>query len=159
MCTPLQGRIGMVRIAQSIEVERPIEEVFAFVTRFENLPRWEAGILEAGQLAPGPLGVGVRGRDVRQFLGRRTETTYEVTEHELPRRFAVRSLSGPVSVRASYTFEPVGAGTHVRSVAELALGGPVRLLAPLVTRVMQRQHAKDLRRLKAVLEAGRSADR
>jgi uncharacterized membrane protein len=146
--------MNMVRIAQRVEVARPIAEVFAFVTRFENLPRWEAGILEARQLAPGPLDVGARGRDVRRFMGRRTETTYEVVAHEPPRRFAVRSRSGPVPVQAGYTFEAVGTGTRVRSVAELTLGGPARLLAPILTRVLQRQHARDLRRLKTVLEAG-----
>lgn len=147
----------MVRIAQSLEIERPIDEVFGFVTRFENLPAWEEGILEAGQTSSGALGVGARGRDVRRFMGRRTETAYEVTEYKPPQRFVVCSLTGPVPVRAGYTFEPAGAGTRMRSVAEITLRGPLRLLAPILSRVMQRQHAKDLRRLKAVLEAGTSA--
>ena len=90
----------MVRIDQQVLVERPIAEVFAYLSHFENIPQWESGILEANQLSPGPLGVGARGRDVRQFFGKRTETTYEVTEHDPPRKFAVRSLSSPVPVRA-----------------------------------------------------------
>jgi carbon monoxide dehydrogenase subunit G len=142
----------VVTIEQSIDIDRPVQEVFAFLTPFENIPRWESGILEASQTSPGPLAVGARGRDVRQFLGRRTVTEYEVTACEAPTRFAVRSLSGPVSVRASYTLEPRGEGTRLRSRAELRLPGPVRLLAPLIRPIMQRRHANDLRSLRVLLE-------
>src|SRR5262245_60415737 len=114
-----RGRGGMVRVEQSIEIARPIEDVFAFLTPFENLPRWEAGILEAGQTTPGPLAVGVRGRDVRRFMGKPTATEYEVTDYAPPTRFAVRSVAGPTPVEASYTFTESASGTRVLSQAEL----------------------------------------
>jgi uncharacterized membrane protein len=143
----------MVRVEQSVVIDRPIEAVFAFLAPFANIPRWEAGILEAGQVSPGPLGVGARGRDVRRFMGRRVETTYEVTEYAPPARFAVRSLAGPTPVAARYTLERLAGGTRVRSEADLAIGGPMRLVAPLLSRLLGRQHARDLQRLKGLLEA------
>jgi hypothetical protein len=143
----------MVRIEQSVEIDRPIEDVFAFMTNFENITSWEAGILEAGQVTPGPLGPGARGRDVRKFMGKPTETVYEVIAYAPPHKFAVRSLSGPTPVEASYAFESVANGTRVLSVAELGIGGLMRIASPLLGRLINRQHAQDLRKLKAVLEA------
>jgi uncharacterized protein YndB with AHSA1/START domain len=142
-----------MRIAASLTIGRPAAIVFDFLTAWENIPRWEAGVQEAAQTTPGPPGVGARGRDRRRFLGRTTETAYEVTAYEPPRVFGVRSLSGPVPVRASYTLAPVPGGTRLDSVADFGVGGPMRLLAPLLGRVIQRQHERDLRRLKALLEA------
>jgi carbon monoxide dehydrogenase subunit G len=142
----------MVRVEQSIEIARPIEEVFAFLTPFENLPRWEAGILEAGQTTPGPLAVGARGRDVRHFMGKPTETVYEVMDYAPPTHFAVRSVAGPTPVTASYTFAASASGTRVHSQAKLGIGGLMGLLSPLLSRMIGRQHAKDLQTLKLVLE-------
>jgi Polyketide cyclase / dehydrase and lipid transport len=110
-------------------------------------------VLEAAQTTPGPPGVGARGRDRRRFLGRTTETEYKVTAYDPPRVFGVRSLSGPVPVRASYTVAPGSGGTRVESVADFDVRGPMRLLAPLLGRMIQRQHERDLQRLKELLEA------
>jgi uncharacterized membrane protein len=142
----------MVRIEQRVVIDRPIEEVFSFMTDFANITRWETGILEAGQVTPGPLGLGARGHDVRKFMGKRAETVYEVTEYAPPGRFAVRSLSGPTPVEASYAFESAEGGTRVLSVADLGIGGLMKIASPLLGRMINRQHAQDLRKLKAVLE-------
>src|SRR5690349_17281206 len=125
----------MVHIEQSVVINRPVEEVFDFLSHFENITRWEAGILEASQVSPGPLGVGAQGRDVRKFMGKPTETTYEVTEYAPPRRFAVKSVAGPTPVTASYTFEQATGGTRLLSQADLGMGGALKLLSPLLSRV------------------------
>jgi hypothetical protein len=65
----------------------------------------------------------------------------------------VRSLSGPVPVRASYTFAPVSGGIRLESVADFDVRGPMRLLAPLLGLIIRRRHERDLQRLKALLEA------
>jgi carbon monoxide dehydrogenase subunit G len=146
----------MVRVEQTIEIARPIEDVFDVLTPFENLPRWETGILEAGQTTPGPLGIGARGRDLRRFMGKPTETVYEVTDYARPTRFAVRSVAGSTPVEARYTFTASAAGTRVQSRAELGIGGLMGLFSPLLRRMINRQHAKDLQQLKVVLETAPS---
>jgi len=39
-------------------VDRPVEEVWDFISTFENTTRWSRGVLEARQTSDGPLGVG-----------------------------------------------------------------------------------------------------
>ncbi len=69
-------------------------------------------------------------------------------QYEPSTKFAVRSIWGSVRLRASYSFAPVERGTRVLSVAELAMGGFFGVVAPLLSGVIQRQHAKDLRTLR-----------
>jgi uncharacterized membrane protein len=51
-------RKSMTRVATSVVINRPPEEVFEFVSNFENNPRWQSGMHEARITSEGPLGVG-----------------------------------------------------------------------------------------------------
>ena len=72
----------MVKIETSMVINRPIEEVFAFLTNPENDLVWRSGVLESEQTSDGPMGVGTTARSVEQFLGRRIESTVEFTAYE-----------------------------------------------------------------------------
>ncbi len=50
-------------------------------------------------------------------------STLSDEQYEPSTKFAVRSISGSVPLRASYSFAPVERGTPVLSIAELAMGG------------------------------------
>ena len=71
----------MINIECSVVINRPIEEVFSFMSNLENNPQWVSGVLETKLTSPGPMAAGSTGTDMRQFLGRRIESTWEVTEH------------------------------------------------------------------------------
>jgi hypothetical protein len=49
---------GMAQMRQSVDIARPLEEVFAFVANPANDARWGANLVEVIQLSPGPLGWG-----------------------------------------------------------------------------------------------------
>lgn len=36
-----------MRVVTGVEIERPTAEVFAFISNFENNPKWQSGQLEA----------------------------------------------------------------------------------------------------------------
>ena len=143
----------MVKIEGSVVINRPIEEVFAYLTRPENGLQFRAGLLEAEQTSEGPMGVGTTFREVEQFLGRRTETTYEVTEYEPNSKFAFRATSGPMPAEVSETFEPVEGSTRVAFTMEFELGGLFKLAEPVVARMAKRQVEADIGNAKDLLEA------
>jgi uncharacterized protein YndB with AHSA1/START domain len=147
----------MPRVEEDIVIARPPEDVFAFVTAPENDLLWSSTAVERQVESDGPIRVGTRIKAVDKFLGRRVESTFEVTEHEPNRRSAIRFVSGPIRAEGSYTFEPTTAGTRFRWTLETppGLGGLYlgRVTDPLVTWIFRRRLQRDLRRLKAVLEA------
>jgi uncharacterized protein YndB with AHSA1/START domain len=143
-----------IRIELTFEIERPVEEVFAYVTDPEKLPEWQPTTLAVTKETDGPMGKGTRLREVRRGpLGKRVESLVEVSEYEPNRRFGLRILSGPLPIDGHHEFEPTEAGTRLVFVAEGQPGGPMRILSPLLARVLRRQFASYYVRLKTILEA------
>jgi len=143
----------MARFEASVVINRPVEEVFAYMTDVGNWPLWHSGMLEAEQTSEGPVGVGTTCRGVNQFLGRRMEWASEITEYEPNRKMKQKLISGPMSIEQSLTFEPVEGGTGLTLAGEGEFGGLFRLAEPIVIRTGQRQMEGSLATLKDILEA------
>ena len=100
------------------------------------------------------MGVGTTFLNVSQFLGKRLESTFEITEYEPNRRVSIKSTSGPIPLTGSTIFEEVEGGTKVSFEAEGDVGGLFKLAEPIVARTAQRQFEGNFLTLKDVLEAG-----
>jgi uncharacterized protein YndB with AHSA1/START domain len=136
------GRHVMAPLSNSIEVERPAEEVFAYVTDPRHMPEWQKGCLE-GQLDGPTPHVGSRCTTTRSIGGREREVTTEITEYDPPRRWADRGIDGPIRAIVTVTVQPLAGGTRSRLTIELDFTGHGigKLLVPLVVR---RQAAKEM---------------
>ncbi len=149
------GGAVTVDVTSEIVVDRPVEVVAAYSCDPRNAPEWYANILAVELLTAPPVTVGSRMRFVASFLGRRLEYTYEVLELEPGRRMTMSTSSGPFPMTTEYRF--TASGDH-RTVVMLRNHGEPSgfgaVAAPVLRRSMVRANAKDLDRLKAVLEAG-----
>ena len=134
-------------------INRPIEEVFAFISNAENLPRWRAATLEITKISSGAPGVGSTFRGRFTFLGRPFEGNLEVIALEPQHRYGTRLTDGPFPLEARYTLERAGSGTHLTLVIEGQPGGFFRLAEPLVVSMAKRSYESDLHNLKEMLEA------
>ena len=143
----------MIRVEHSVTINRPPSEVFAYVSDPEKLPEWQSTALEARWETPGPIAVGSRAVEVRKFLGRRMESTMEVTGFELDRELSFRVLDGPVPFQVTQKFEAVGDGTRLDVVLEGEPGGFFKVAEPLVARAAKRQLEGDSATMKDILEA------
>jgi carbon monoxide dehydrogenase subunit G len=148
--------MDMPRVDEEIVINRPPEEVFDFVTTPENDLRWVSTAVERQRESEGAIGVGSKIKAIDKFLGRRIESTLEVTGHEPPTRSTIE-LRGQITAHGTYALEPAGSGTrfHWALEADPGLGGLFlgRVTDPLVTWVFRRRVQGDLRRLKNVLES------
>ncbi len=142
----------MARVESSIVIERPVEEVFDFVTDPRNEALWSSLIVEQEKTSEGPTGVGTSLRNTVRFLGRQFDMTFEITEHEINKRNCIRTVSGPIPATGYRIVEPVKGGTRFTQITEGEVGGFFRLAEPLVIRAARRQYETDLAALKDVLE-------
>jgi uncharacterized membrane protein len=142
----------MIRVEHKIVINRPVEEVFAFHENPDNPSKWESGIVEYEQTSEGSIGVGATFREVRTFIGRRLESTSKITEHELNKKFAIKTTSGPIPLKGNVTFESLNGGTEVKVLAESELSGFFILAEPIFKRTMQRQIEGNFANLKDLLE-------
>ena len=143
----------MARIEINLIIDRPVEEVFAFVSNSENLPRWRSTSLEVKKTSEGPLGVGSTFKGRFTFLGRQFDGNLLVTAHEPNRVYVSKLAEGPFPIETGYTLTPIEEGTHVTFIVEGAPGGFFKLAEPLVVSMAKRSYETDLQNLKEMLEA------
>jgi uncharacterized protein YndB with AHSA1/START domain len=143
----------MARIEINLVINRPVEEVFAFVSNSENLPRWRSTSLEVKKTSDGPLGVGSTFRGRFTFLGRQFDGNVVVTGYEPNRIYMSKIAEGPFPLETGYTLEPVEDGTHIAFVVEGTPGGFFKFAEPLVVSMAKRAYEADLHNLKEMLEA------
>jgi uncharacterized membrane protein len=142
----------MPRAEHTIIVDRPANELFAFLANAENDPKWRPGVLDISRVAGS--GVGTRYRQgVKGPFGRRIPADIEITELDPNELIAFRALEGPVRPTGRYELAPADRGTRVRFVLEAEITGVKKLMAPMVQKQMTRE-VGNLERLKRVLESG-----
>jgi polyketide cyclase/dehydrase/lipid transport protein len=86
----------------TVMISRPIEQVFGFLSDFENVPRWNYAILETHKISQGPVGVGTIYQQLRSVPSRNQER-FEVTAYTPPRQLEIRGQLGPFRSRVSET--------------------------------------------------------
>ena len=141
-----------MRYELAVEIARPPAEVYVYLADPTHLPEWQADVEEVRHAAGGPLPTGERFTEVRSFLGKRVESTLEVTAGTPGREFSLGTVSGPVRVTIQHLLAARGAGTELRVVAEADPGKLLGLGGPLVRRAAERRARADFARLKTVLE-------
>lgn len=147
----------MSSFEHTVMINRPIEEVFAFAADPAKDPLWQTSIVEIRRDTEGPIEVGSRVTEVRHFLGRRIETTWEVIDYDPPKTSAIKTISGPVPFSGRYSFEPVDGGTRMTFSFETDASGFFKLAEPVMARMIRREIESNSGHLKDLLEA--DADR
>ena len=142
----------MIKIEHSVTINRPLQEVYEFVVDIDNAPQWRSGVLEVHKNSP-EIEVGAIATEVLQFMGRRLETTYEITEYVPNRVFAFKTISGPIPMEGTSTFEEVGGATKISFVIQGEPSGVLKLAEAMVAQTARRQIKTDYANLKALLES------
>jgi uncharacterized membrane protein len=147
-----------VDVLTEIEIRRPRVEVAAYASDPDNATAWYVNIEAVEWRSPRPAVAGSRVAFTATFLGRRLSYTYEVREVVPGERFVMSTAEGPFPMETTYTWEDApGGGTLMRLRNRGEPAGFSKIAAPLMAAAMRRANAKDLRRLKSILESGGGA--
>jgi uncharacterized membrane protein len=146
----------MAPIVESVEISKPPQEVFAYLDALERHGEWQGQIVEVVSASEGPTRVGSRATDKRRVPGGMREVTYEIIEHDPPRRTRFRGVDGPIRPVGTVTVDPLDDGSRSRVTLELDFEGHGigKLLVPVVRANARKQVPQDQARLKERLEAG-----
>ena len=141
----------MLEFENTVYIDRPIGEVFAFLSDFENIPKWNYYVLEVRQLSESPIGVGTTYHQVRKT----DEQDFRIIEFEPDHMVAVKTLpqSSP-SFERRFTLYEEGNTTRLRDEWKLDTGRPA-ILERLALRRVKSAVAENLAKLKKLLEEGR----
>ena len=146
----------MAPITNSVEIARKPEEVFAYLDDLSRHGEWQEQIVNIQMRTEGPTRVGTRATQTRRAPGGDQTFTYELTEHDPPRKASFRAIDGPVRPVGMISVEPLEGGSRSRVTLQLDFEGHGigKLMAPLAKRQARKQVPKDQARLKERLESG-----
>ncbi|MCL4877251.1 MAG: SRPBCC family protein [Anaerolineae bacterium] len=145
----------MIKNKIQVQINRPVETVFAFVVEPANTVQWLDVVSEAGKTSEGELGVGSVYRQLFRLRGETNqEMFFEISVFEPNQSMAFRRKGGQYPISGVYTFEANGDGTLLTYDEE---AGPDKLIpnliAKLITgRLIRRQLEADFATLKLILE-------
>jgi uncharacterized protein YndB with AHSA1/START domain len=140
----------MPSASSEIVIERPRDEVFAFLADPENDLQWRSGVLDLEHVSGS--GVGARyAQGVKGPGGRRIPADIEITEVRRGELIAFQTLTGPVRPRGRYVLVTVDTGTRVRFELSADVKGLKRLMTPMVQKTMNTEVGQ-LERLKSAVE-------
>jgi uncharacterized protein YndB with AHSA1/START domain len=143
------------RFGATVVIDRPIEEVFAFLADGENDPKFSSRVLEIAKQTDGPPGVGTVYASTVKDAGMKTKREFELTEFEAPRkiRWAETSKNLVTAPEGGYDLSPAGDGTSVTFFNVLEGHGPGALIAGLALRSARKGADAFAQAIKVAVEA------
>ena len=143
----------MIHLHASTMIDRPAEQVFDFVSAPENDFQWQYGTLAAARLPDGASQLGSFFRTIGHLVGYRVQGVFEVTEYEPNRKYAFRSIAGPLHLQTCYTFNVSSDSTKISITTRAHATGLFEMDERLLERKMKKQLKENLKLLKDLLEA------
>ena len=142
-------------IKESIEINRPAAEVFAYLDQLDRHSEWQDSLESVKVETEGPTRVGTRVVERRKVPGGARDIPYEITAYEPPRMASFRGTAGPVRPVGTMTVEPVGeSSSRVSLELELEGHGVGKLFAIMARREAAKEVPRSHEKLKELLESG-----
>ncbi|MDX1416223.1 MAG: SRPBCC family protein [Candidatus Promineifilaceae bacterium] len=142
----------MITVNISIDINRSPEEVFAFLSDFENNPQWQNGMKVCTWTSAPPLRIGSTYEQEASFLGRSIFSHFEVIAYEPGQLVQATSPTGTFPITFTRSVAPSGSGTRVKALIEGDASGVFKLAEPLMAPLVRKSIAADYARLKELLE-------
>ena len=142
----------MIDTSDTVTINRPIEEVFAYVTDTSNDPAWHTDALEARKMSEGPIGKGTKWHVRFKPAMGVSEGEMEVVAFEPNRTEVQRGVIGPMQPTLTYLFERADGGTTFTRRVQIKVSGIMRMMEPLMRLMTPKGNAGFLANLKRVLE-------
>ena len=141
----------MVKFEISTHINRPVSEVFKYMSDPAKLPAWNT-IVEEATPSETPVTLGTKIAVKARFLGRKIDSPSVVTEYELNKRYTNKSEK-PFAVTITNTFEAEGGGTKVVAIFDGEPGGFFKIGEPILAKIAKKQFQTQLDTAKELLEA------
>jgi len=135
----------------AVTIARPPDVVFPYLIDPALQAKWSD--IPMKPLSDGPVGVRSRFERTLGAGPLKAKLGIELTAVEPGRRMVFSTFKGPLLWEAEYILDPSGDGTQVRQDARLTFQNLWRVIEPFVGESIKKDEARELQRLKEVVEA------
>lgn len=132
-------------------IDRPVDEVWAFMTDWDRAPQWMKGIDRMAPVGDAPIAAGTE----VSFVSRGADRRSTIAAWEPPRELVLVSTQGGVTATYRYRCAPTdGGGTEATLEAECRMRGAWKLVGPLIRFMMKRVDGGQMPALARAIEGG-----
>jgi uncharacterized protein YndB with AHSA1/START domain len=128
----------MIEHRLEVTLEQPPERTFDFFVDFRNEPAWNPDCLTVEKTSDGPIGVGTTFTGKMKRIG---PSESEIVALDRPGHCSVVDRSRGAEGTFDFRFKPHDGGTRVEVTMRMQPRGPMRLLEPLMARMVKRMLA------------------
>jgi dehydrogenase/reductase SDR family protein 12 len=139
----------IITLDETIVVDRPLQEVFAYVSEFSRIEEWDPGVARGTRLTDGTPGVG---SEFRIDMKAGFSLHYTIVEFEPEQRMLMTVDSKVFTAREEIRFKTSGKGTSVRYIANFKFPRPLVAANRLFPAAMDRVGKTTMLGLKAALK-------
>jgi uncharacterized membrane protein len=139
----------MIKFTNKVHIQRPLDEVFEFVSDFENLSKWKYYVLNVNKISESESTVGAVYHQVRKT----DQQDFKIQEYQPNKSVAIETLPPEDRLMMRFQFIEKDGGTEVIDVWEYEIDTPA-LLRGIARRKIKSAVAENLSKLKTLLENG-----
>lgn len=141
----------MIQISNTIEIARPVIQVFNFVAEVDNNPKWMP-VQSVQKLTPGVVGNDFRFKQRFSLMGSTYDMDGVITAFEPHKKISV-TFQSPVFVwRGDYLFETSPNSTRLSAKGIINLAGPMQMMEPMFAPKIRKLFGDTAPKLKQILE-------
>ena len=140
---------NIITLDETIEVQRPLHEVFAYVSEFSRIDEWDPGVARGHKLTDGLPGVG---SEYRIDMKAGFSLHYRIVEFEQDKRMLMTVNSKLFTAREEILFGTTKTGTTVRYIANFDFPSALAAANRIYPAAMDKVGKSTMQGLQAALE-------
>ncbi len=147
-----------MRGTANIVVHKPIEQVWEYISDISKIGQWMDGVSEPEVTSDGAIAQGSTFTSKYRFDNKTHHVSYVLTAYDPPNHFNYRINGGPHASLNVVDLKSDGSATKIKHMMELdvsdrTIGAVFLGMGPFVRLSIMFKVRKDLKRLKALIEA------
>ena len=147
-----------LHMEDTVQINAPIEAVFAYLTDFRNTPKWHKNMKKVGWKTDGPYGVGSEYDWIETFAGMKMDIVGAITSWNPPYSFTWKPTTSPYPITGGWTLVSEGASTLVTRYSDNQLSGIYKWLNMIMIPMAKRQVREELQVLKRLVEESHASN-
>jgi carbon monoxide dehydrogenase subunit G len=142
----------VIQISNSIEIARPVLQVFNYVANVENNPNWMP-VQSVQRISQGATAKGTHFKQQFHLLGANYEMDCVITAFEANKKISFEYDAPVFKWRGDYLFVETPKGTRLSAKGNITLGGPLKMAETMFAPKIRKLINDTAPKLKQILES------
>jgi len=142
-----------LELEREITINKPVKEVFSYVTDPKTLQEWRIGLVKHQQISPNKNEKGSKTAEIVTILGKNFKAIQEVTEYQENSIRKQKVKLGPITLNMFEKYQEIDGKTILKVKGTTELKGIQQFFGTAILRRIEKQLSEELANIKARLES------